>query len=127
MDDGVILSPSEVQVEIRKRADGDLPAWATAHETAFLPPQASWNAHIGTIQAYAPHWFEGTGTHDADPFVVAMALDLGIEVVTYEGQAYSGEPAKISTYRRSMPHVCAEVKVEVATVFDVLNHLGVVL
>jgi hypothetical protein len=56
-----------------------------------------------------------------------MAMDLGITVVTYEGQAFSGDPAKISTLKRSMPHVCASVGVGVATIFDVLDHLGIVL
>jgi hypothetical protein len=59
MDRSVIVSPSEVQVEIVRRADPDLPAWIAGHQAAFRPPEPSWNAHFGTIQAYAPHWFAG--------------------------------------------------------------------
>jgi hypothetical protein len=82
---------------------------------------------MAEIQKQAPHWFEGTGTHDADPFVVAQAKACGLIVVTYEGQKFSGETAKISTYRRSMPHICAAMSVEVASIVEVLDHLGVKL
>ena len=124
---GVIVAPSEVLVEIEKRADPDLYEWANDRAAAFLPPDPSWTLHFAEIEQHAPHWFAGTGTHDADPFVVALAKAEGLTVVTYEGQKFSGELSKISTYKRSMPHICAAMKVNVADVTDVLEHLGVVL
>ena len=127
MDNGVIVSPSEVMEEIRRRADADLYSWTRDHEGAFLPPDASWNEHFAEIERQAPHWFAGTGNHDADPFVVAQARASGLIVVTYEGQKFSGETAKISTYKRSMPHVCAATEVEVATFIEVLDYLGLKL
>jgi hypothetical protein len=125
MDDGVIVSPSEVLEEIKRRGDADLYDWARERTTAFLPVDATWTPHFAEIRKHAPHWFAGTGTHDADPFVVALAKEAGLVVVTYEGQKFSGEPAKISTYKRSMPHVCAAVGVNVADLTEVLEHLGV--
>jgi hypothetical protein len=127
MDGGTLIAPSEVLVEIDRKAGDDLHAWAVTHNTAFCPPEPTWSAHFGTLEAYAPHWFTGTGKHEADPFVVAMALVEGLPVVTYEGRAFSGEPARVRTQNRGMPHVCASVGVEVATMVDVLDHLGVVL
>ena len=127
MDDGIIVSPSEVLEEIKRRADVDLYAWANDHAGAFLAPEAGWNQHMAEIQTHAPHWFVGTGTHDADPFVVAQAKASGLIVVTYEGQKFSGETAKISTYKRSMPHICSAMGVDVASIVDVLDHLGVQL
>lgn len=127
MDDGVVASPSEVLVELGKKAGDPLYEWATDHRVAFVPPEATWIAHFGSIEAYAPHWFKGSGRDEADPFVVAMGLVCGSPVVTYEGQLFSGNPASVRTQNRAMPHVCAQAGVAVATMFDVLDHLGVVL
>lgn len=126
MDQGVVVAPSEVLVELGKKTGDALHVWATKRTAGFAPPAASWIAHFASIEAYAPHWFTGT-QHGADPFVVAMALVKGLPVVTYEGQLFSGNPASVKTQRRAMPHVCASAGVPVATMFDVLDHLGVVL
>lgn len=127
MNDGVIVAPSEVLVELSSRTGDPLHKWAMKYPGAFIPPAPSWQPHIGALQSHARHWFAGTGQHDADPFVVAMAMEERLPVVTYEGVAFSGNAARVATQRRSMPHVCALVGVQVATMFDVLNHLGVVL
>jgi hypothetical protein len=127
MDNGIVSSPSEVFDEISRRTGDPLHQWCVPHQRSFVPPDASWMAHIGVIQAHAPHWFTGTGDHAADPFVVAMSMELQVPVVTYEGLAFSGDAARVGTQRRAMPHVCSLVQVQVATMFDVLNHLGVVL
>jgi Domain of unknown function (DUF4411) len=86
------VAPSEVLVELDKKAGDDLHVWASAHSGGFIAPEPPWIAHFGTIQGYAPHWFDGTGNHDADPFVVALALVQSLPVVTYEGQLFSGIP-----------------------------------
>ena len=123
---GDVVAPSEELVELSERTGDPLHQWATLQRTAFWPPSPAWSVHMGSIQGYAPHWFTGAARHDADPFVVAMAMAEGLPVVTYEGQAFSGQPARVSTAKRGMPHVCAQLGVPVATMFDVLNHLGVV-
>lgn len=127
MDDGDCVAPSEVLVELSKRSGDPLHTWAKGHQTAFLPPLASWQPHLTAIQAFAPHWFSGTGKHDADPFVVAMAMDLGLPVVTYEGRAFSGSPASVATVKRSMIVVCAQFHVPVMLPGDVLVQLGTTL
>jgi hypothetical protein len=127
MTNGAVISPSEVLEELEKRAGDPLHTWAVQFRPAFLPPTAAWPAHLATVQTHAPHWFAGTGQHDADPFVVAMAMEEHLPVVTYEGVAFSGNAASVRTARRSMPHVCALVGVQVASMFDVLDSLGVVL
>lgn len=127
MVDGVVVAPSEVLDELSSRAGDPLHKWCAGHPAAFIPPDASWSPHLATLQGHAPHWFAGTGQHDADPFVVAMAMEQGLPVVTYEGIAFSGNAASVATQRRGMPHVCALVGVSVVTMFDVLNHLGLVL
>ena len=127
MADGTICAPSEVLEEISVRAGDDLHQWVKQYEGAFIPPGASWPAHLETIRGHAPHWFAGTGEHAADPLVVAMAMDQGLPVVTYEGVAFSGNAASVRTHRRSILHVCSLVGVPTVTMFDVLNHLGVVI
>ena len=127
MQERVVVSPSEVLEELAKRAGDPLHTWAAQFPAAFEPPEESWRSHLAVVKTHAPHWFEGTAAHVADPFVVAMAMERQLPVVTYEGVAFSGNAARVRTARRAMPHVCALVNVRVASMFDVLDHLGVVL
>jgi hypothetical protein len=124
---GDVVAPSEVLVELSRRSGDPLHTWALANKRAFLPPAATWGPHLAVVRQHAPHWFAGGARHDADPFVVAMAMEERLPVVTYEGRAFSGDAARVSTGRRSMLHVCALVQVQVASMFDVLDQLGVVL
>jgi hypothetical protein len=124
MDSLDVVAPGEVLVELSKRSGDALHAWATDHSGAFLPPPTSITASMGAIQPVAPHWFEGT-EHEADPFVVALAIELGAPVVTYEGVRFDGSPAAVAVRKRSMPIVCAALSVDVATLADVLDDLGV--
>jgi hypothetical protein len=80
---GQVVAPSEVLVELERRAGDSLHTWAKDFADAFVPPEASWAPHIATLQGHAPHWFAGTGQHGADPFVVAMAMEAQLPVVTY--------------------------------------------
>lgn len=127
MKENVVVSPSEVLEELSRRAGDPLHTWAAQFQAAFWSPEESWRPHLAAVKMHAPHWFEGTAVHVADPFVVAMAMEERLPVVTYEGIAFSGDAARVRTARRSMPHVCALVNVRVASMFDVLDHLGVVL
>jgi hypothetical protein len=125
--DGTVSSPTEVFEEIAVRAGDDLHEWVIPYKASFVPPSDSWRTHIATIQQHAPHWFAGTDEHSADPFVVALAMDQQLPVVTFEGVAFSGDAAKVGTHRRSILHVCSLCGVQTVTMFDVLHHLGVVL
>jgi hypothetical protein len=127
LNDGIVCGPSEVFEEVAVRAGDDLHNWLVDHKDSFIPPAQTWPAHLVTVQQHAPHWFMGTGEHSADPFVVALAMDQQLPVVTYEGIAFSGDAAKVGTYRRSILHVCSLCGVQTVTMFDVLSHLGVVL
>lgn len=123
-----IVAPDEVLREVKRKAGGELHDWLAPFPDAFRPPQESWQPHMETVRQHAPHWFSGTADRDAaDPFVVAMALDLALPVVTYEGIAFSGDPARVRTYKRSMPHISKLVGVPTLLMVDVLEELGVVL
>ncbi len=125
--DGIVVAPSEVMTELEVRAGDSLHQWVKQFDGAFIPPEVSWSPHMETVRGHAPHWFAGTGEHDADPFVVPMAMEHGLPVVTYEGVAFSGDAARVRAQRRGMPHVCALVHVPVLLMVDVLDHLGVVI
>jgi hypothetical protein len=50
-----------------------------------------------------------------------------LPVVTYERQASNGTPAQVKVLKRSMPIVCKAVSVPSVTMFEVRDHLSVVL
>ena len=100
------ISPSEVLFEIEKRAGDDLHEWILPFAETFVPPVDEWRPHMETVRQHAPHWFTGGSRHEADPFVVALALHGGLPVVTYEGRAFSGDAARVRRYNRSILHVC---------------------
>jgi Domain of unknown function (DUF4411) len=107
MTDGVVASPSEVLVELGRRAGDPLHTWALNYPMAFVAPDISWSQHLATLQGHAPHWFAGTGQHDADSFVVAMAMAKRLPVVTYEGsRSVATRPASahnVAACRTSVP------------------------
>ena len=72
MDRGVVASPSEVLVELSKKAGDALHTWALGHPAAFVAPEASWIPHVGAIRPYAPHWFDGAGRDEAAACVCNM-------------------------------------------------------
>lgn len=112
MDTGRIVAPIEVLVELEARSGDDLHVWAKAHRTAFLEPGTGIGRQMDRIRGFAPHWFKGAGRHEADPFVVAMALESHLPLVTYEGVAFSGDPTNVKGKNRSMPIVCSQLGVQ---------------
>src|SRR5262245_44258556 len=98
---GLVLARREGLRDIQRRTDA-LAGWAK--DRPFVDPFEGVQRRVGELQA---QWavFSNPGRNDADPWVIALAEEVGWAVVTYEGRQFSGAPARPSRQPR-MPEIC---------------------
>jgi predicted nucleic acid-binding protein len=85
---GSIVSHKEVYLELVSGAkQGDVAlAWAKAHQSIFMDLTPSQEEHLVRILVDHPGILDPKKIgHDADPLLVALALDIGGVVVTGDG------------------------------------------
>jgi hypothetical protein len=79
VEDGRVVYPREVVLELERYAGADNPAlaWAKAHQTAAARMQPSFEA-LRNVLAHVPEVIDASkeGTEEADPYVLAMAVAL---------------------------------------------------
>jgi hypothetical protein len=88
MNDGSLVSHKEVLLELKAGAKpGDVPlAWAQAHSAIFLEVTEAQESHLAAVLADHPDLVDPKKTGpDADPFLVALALEIGGVVVSGDG------------------------------------------
>lgn len=85
---GSIVSHKEVFLELAsgpKRGDAAL-AWAKAHQSIFTDLTPSQEQHLVKVLAEHPDILDPKKIgHDADPLLIALALDIGGVVVSGDG------------------------------------------
>lgn len=85
---GSIISHKEVYLELASGAkQGDVAlAWAKAHQSIFVDLTPSQEEHLLKVLAEHPDVLDPKKIgHDADPLLIALALDIGGVVVTGDG------------------------------------------
>ncbi len=119
MDDGRIVSPRMVLVELQSK-DDDVYAWARQRAARFVDPTPAVQREIGPIQAMLPN----PGVRDrADSFVMAEAKVRSFTVVTYEGtNTFTGRPTKRADEK--MPGMCRTLGLDCRIVPEALTMLG---
>lgn len=95
---GRFVSPRKVLDEIKVK-DDVLHKWAKAQTGIFQPPSFYIDAQVTVIAGrWAEFFLRDTRKHEADPFVVAMALRFGYTVLSEERGGNDAEPR--------IPHMC---------------------
>lgn len=76
--DGRLVAPYEVNKEIHDggRPDERLVAWADAHHEIFRPKGEQWESARRIVRAHPALVGHNEPTEKADPFVLALAVDL---------------------------------------------------
>lgn len=98
VDAGRLVAPEEVRREIQKKADG-LYDWVNSRKPMFVELEASIQERAKDILREFPWLLKNMpGKSPADPFVIALALDRGLTVITEEGRG--------SEKRPQIPFVC---------------------
>ncbi|MCY4086704.1 MAG: DUF4411 family protein [Actinomycetia bacterium] len=117
---GAIIAPKAVLTEIKQQTD-ELFNWAHKYLDAFVDPSRAVQQRVGEVQAHQNFPNQGT-RNEADPWVVAEALERNWTVVSYEGRAPNGEPTR--RVMEKIPGVCKAFNLECITLPEALGRLG---
>lgn len=113
---GEIIATDIVKDEIEQK-DDELTEWAKTQNGLFVSVTKPCQQHASGIIKAFPKWVDATsGKNDADPWVVALAMEHTITVVSDER---GGGPSKVK-----IPYVCGEMKVNHMRVIDFIRHIG---
>ena len=95
---GRLCAPEEVRREIKKKSDG-LYDWVNARKQIFVDLEEAVQLQARNVLTEYPWLLKNVpGKSPADPFVIALALDRGLTVVTEEGPGGARKP--------QIPYVC---------------------
>lgn len=118
---GLIASPREVYLELKakSKADGDETVnWCDAHKDIFKDMNDAQQAHLADVLHRFPGLLKQNAEGpDADPILVAMALDLGWTVVSRDGASAGDNVVRVH-------QVCAELHVTCLTDHQFLKQNG---
>jgi hypothetical protein len=112
-DDGLLISPHEVYIEIGKEREESLQKWTKEHSRMFVkldPDQIDMSKSI--IKQYPKLIDPNKTIADADPFVIALAHGKGNwTLVTSE--SYSN-----NKFKPKIPNVCKDLNIKCIKLLD---------
>lgn len=118
-DAGTIVSPEEVLLELQ-RGDDELFAWASDRHQMFFPPTADIQARVAHIVNTFPAFLPERAADGiwADPYVIALAQDVGGAVVTSELVAPD------NARQTKIPNICDQLDVRCLTPLEFFLERG---
>jgi len=106
-----------VLVELSEK-DDEIYKYAKQMRNLFVTPNKAQQDLITQIQNQFPTWVQTNASKNrADPFVIALAIDAQLTVVTMEK---GGSPSNIK-----IPYVCRELEVKCIHFFDFLRQKNI--
>ena len=110
-----IIASEEVYVEVQKK-DDDLHEWMKQRKFMLIPADESIQRRVADVLATYPRLVDTLkGRSQADPFVIATAVETGSIVVT-------GESVGTAT-RPRIPFVCQQLGIRRITFLDMIREL----
>ena len=115
VDEGEIIASEEVYVEIAKK-DDDLHDWIQARKSMLVPPEEAIQQGVAELLGKYPRLVDTLkGRSQADPFVIATAVERGAVVVTGELTGTAERPR--------IPYVCQAEGVRCITFLEMIREL----
>jgi predicted nucleic acid-binding protein len=115
VDEGVIIASDEVYVEIAKK-DDDLHDWIQARKAMLVAPEEAIQERVAELLGKYPRLVDtAKGRSQADPFVIATAIERGAVVVTGELMGTAEKPR--------IPFVCQAEGVRCITFLEMIREL----
>jgi peptidoglycan/xylan/chitin deacetylase (PgdA/CDA1 family) len=119
IDAGTLVSPDEVLLELERGGD-DLYDWAKERPTLFRPPTQSVQARVAYVVNTFPTFVPERAPDGiwADPYVVALAQEVGAAVVTSE------LIAPPNAHQIKIPNVCEALGTRCLTLLGFFRERG---
>jgi uncharacterized protein DUF4411 len=115
VDHGEIIASEEVYVEIAKK-DDDLHDWIQARKSMLVAPEEAIQQRVAELLGKYPRLVDTLkGRSQADPFVIATAMERGAAVVTGEVMGTAEKPR--------IPFVCQAEGVRCITFLEMIREL----
>jgi hypothetical protein len=115
VDQGEIIASEEVYVEIAKK-DDDLHDWIQARKSMLVAPEEAIQERVAELLGKYPRLVDTLkGRSQADPFVIATAIERGAVVVTGELMGTAEKPR--------IPFVCQAEGVRCITFLEMIRDL----
>jgi uncharacterized protein DUF4411 len=116
VDDGKIVASEEVYRELAKQ-DDDLHAWVKRWKKMLILTDSAIQTHVAQLLNDHPRLVDTLRNRSqADPFVIAIALELGLTVVTGELNGTAQRPR--------IPYVCHEKQIKCINFLQMIRELG---
>jgi len=113
---GAIVASEEVYREI-VQVDDALKQWVKERRNLFIDVDEVQQQHVEDIVNMFPNWVDYAAQRNvADPFVIALAIQYGLIVVSFERGGSRNKP--------SIPFVCNEFNVEHLLYTDFVRQTG---
>ncbi len=110
-----IIASEEVYVEVQKK-DDDLHEWMKQRKFMLIPANESIQRRVAEVLATYPRLVDTLkGRSQADPFVIATAVETGSIVVTGESFGSATKPR--------IPFVCQQLGIRCITFLDMIREL----
>jgi hypothetical protein len=115
VDEGEIIASEEVYVEIAKK-DDDLHDWIQARKSMLVPPEEAIQQRVAELLGKYPRLVDTLkGRSQADPFVIATAMERDAVVVTGELTGTAERPR--------IPYVCQAEGVRCINFLEMIREL----
>ncbi|MEN3370303.1 MAG: hypothetical protein V7609_2446 [Verrucomicrobiota bacterium] len=112
---GEVITSEEVYVELAKK-DDDLHAWIHARKSMLVPPEEKIQQKVAELLGKYPRLVDTLkGRSQADPFVIATAIERGAVVVTGELMGSATKPR--------IPFVCQSEGIRCITFLEMIREL----
>jgi hypothetical protein len=110
---GRMVAPEEVRREIQKKEDG-LYTWVNERKTMFVDLEEAIQVRAKKLLTEFPWLLKNVpGKSPADPFVIALAQERGLTVITEEGRGGTKKP--------QIPFVCEAKGVKCINLLGLLD------
>lgn len=110
-----IIASEEVYVEVQKK-DDDLHKWMKQRKFMLIPANESIQGRVAQVLRTYPRLVDTLkGRSQADPFVIATAVETGSVVVTGESVGTAARPR--------IPFVCQQLGIRCITFLDMIREL----